>query len=130
MKLAVASKINEGVKNNELRTMLRTHCTPLSTNAPKLEQLRLKSREYVLLKLPIRSSYYKTIMAFLTVDLQTRVTTCTSPRRTLTRKAFVQTAKQKLVSAFSTFIQGMKAIVFSLKDENASDINHEYFIRG
>ena len=34
MNLAVNSKIIDGVKNDELRTMIATHYTPLSTNAP------------------------------------------------------------------------------------------------
>ena len=45
MNLAVASKFIDGVKNDELRTMLATHYTPLSTNAPTPEELRLKSKE-------------------------------------------------------------------------------------
>ena len=59
MKLAVASKFIDGVKNDELRTMLATHYTPLSTNAPTPEKLRLKSKEYLLLKPPSRSGIYK-----------------------------------------------------------------------
>ena len=59
MNLAVASKFIDGVKNDELRTMLSTHYTPLSTNAPTPEELRLKSKEYLLLKPPSRSGYYK-----------------------------------------------------------------------
>ena len=59
MNLAVASKFIDGVKNDELRTMLATHYTPLSTNAPTPEELRLKSTEYFLLKLSSRSGYYK-----------------------------------------------------------------------
>ena len=43
--LAVASKFIDGVKNDELRTMLATHYTPLSTNAPTPEELRLKSKK-------------------------------------------------------------------------------------
>ena len=46
MNLAVASKFIDGLKNDELRTMLATHYTPLSTNAPTPEELRLKSKEY------------------------------------------------------------------------------------
>ena len=42
MNLAVASKFIDGVKNDELRTMLATHYTPLSTNAPTPDELRLK----------------------------------------------------------------------------------------
>ena len=57
MDLAVASKFIDGVKNDELRTMLATHYTPLSTNAPTPEELRLKSKEYLLLKPTSRSGY-------------------------------------------------------------------------
>ena len=42
MNLAVASKFIDDVKNDELRTRLATHYTPLSTNAPTPEQLRFK----------------------------------------------------------------------------------------
>ena len=45
MNLAVASKSMDGVKNDELRTMLATHYTPLSTNAPTPEELRRKSKK-------------------------------------------------------------------------------------
>ena len=59
MNLAVASKFIDGVKNDELRTVLATHYMPLSTNAPTPEELRLKSKEYLLLKPPSKSGYYK-----------------------------------------------------------------------
>ena len=59
LNLAVASKFIDVVKNDELRTMLATHYTPLSTNAATPEELRLKSKEYLLLKPPSRSGYYK-----------------------------------------------------------------------
>ena len=49
MNLAVASKFIDGVKNDELRTMLATHYTPLSTNAPTPEESGLQSKEYLLL---------------------------------------------------------------------------------
>ena len=57
MNLTVASKFVDGVKNDELRTMLATHYTRLSTNAPRPEELRLKSKEYLLLKPPSRLGY-------------------------------------------------------------------------
>ena len=47
--LAIASKFIEDVKNDELRTMLATHNTRLSTNPPTPEEVRLKSKEYHLL---------------------------------------------------------------------------------
>ena len=57
--LEVASKFIDGVKNDELRTMIATHYTPLSTNAPTPEDLRLKQKDCLLLKPPSRSGYYK-----------------------------------------------------------------------
>ena len=57
MNLAVASKFIDGVNNDELRTMLATYYTPLSTNAPTPEELRPKSKEHLLLKQPSRSGY-------------------------------------------------------------------------
>ena len=92
MKHAVASNFIDGVKNDELRTMLATHYPPLSTNAPTPEELRLKSKEYILLKPPSRSGYYKTIMAILTMDQQTKVTTSTNQGTIWTRDALVQIA--------------------------------------
>ena len=59
MKLAVASRFIDGVKNDELRTMLATHNTPLSTNAPTPDELKLKSNKYLLLKPSSRFGYYK-----------------------------------------------------------------------
>ena len=59
MNLAVASKFIDGMKNNELRTMLATLYKPLSTNAPTPKELRLKSKEYLLLKPSSRSGLYK-----------------------------------------------------------------------
>ena len=42
MNLAVASKFIDGMKNDELRTMLATYYTPLSTNAPTCATMRLE----------------------------------------------------------------------------------------
>ena len=56
-RMNLAVEFIDGVKNDELRTMLATHYTPLSTNAPTPEELRLKSKEYLLLKPPSRSGY-------------------------------------------------------------------------
>ena len=44
MNLAVASKFIDGERNDELREMLATHYTPLSTKAPTPEEWRLKSK--------------------------------------------------------------------------------------
>ena len=56
MNLAISSKFNDGVKNDEFRTMLATHYTPFLTNAPIPEEVLLKFKEYLLLKPPMRSN--------------------------------------------------------------------------
>ena len=80
-----------GVKKDESRTMLATHYTPLSTNTPSPEELRMKSKQYLLLNPPTRSGYFKIITAILTKDLQTKVITGLGPGMTWTRVTLVQT---------------------------------------
>ena len=94
MNLTVASKFIDGVKNDEIRTMLATHYTPLSTNAPTPEELRLKSKEYLLLNPPSKSVYYKNN---LTMDQQNKVTTGTNRGTTWTRDALVQIAVRRTI---------------------------------
>ena len=45
-----ASKSIDGVKNDDLRTMLATYNTLSKDNAPSPEEMRQKFREYVLMK--------------------------------------------------------------------------------
>ena len=97
LNLAVASKFLDGVKNDELRTMLATHFTPFSTNAPAPKKLRLNSKDYLLLKPPMRSGYYKNNYGSVSNDLQTRVTTGTNPGMTWTRDALGQTAAPRTI---------------------------------
>ena len=59
LNLAVASNFIDGERNDELRAILATHYTPLSINAPTPEEWRMKSKEYLLLKPPMRSGYFK-----------------------------------------------------------------------
>ena len=92
MNLAVASKFIAGVENDELRTMLATHYTPLSTNASTPDKLKLKFKEYLLLEPPLSSGYYKNNLAILTMDQLTRITNGTNQGKTWTRDALVQIA--------------------------------------
>ena len=48
--LAIASKFMDGVKSDELKTMLATHFTLSLDQVPTPDDLRMKSREYLLLK--------------------------------------------------------------------------------
>ena len=47
---SIASKFIDGVKSDDLRTMLATYYTLSKDNAPTLEEMRQKSREYMLMK--------------------------------------------------------------------------------
>ena len=126
MNLAVASKIIDGVKNDELRTMSATHYTLLSTNAPTPKELRLKSKKYLLLE-PHGDLYItRTIKAISTTDQQTKEATGTNRRTIWTRNALLQNH----VSACPNYKQGMREKGFSLEDENASEVDHEDFMRG
>ena len=97
MNLAVASKFIDGVKNDEFRTMLATHYTPLSTNAPTPEELRLKSKEYLLLKPPSRSGYYKNNYGNFNNGPANQGTIGTNRRMIWTRDALVPIAVQRTI---------------------------------
>ena len=47
---SIASKFIDGVKNDDLRTMLATYYTLSKDSAPTQEEMRQKSREYMLMK--------------------------------------------------------------------------------
>ena len=53
---SIASKFIDGVKSDDLRTMLTTYYTLSKDNAPTPEEIRQKSREYMLMK-PEKYSY-------------------------------------------------------------------------
>ena len=132
MNLAVASKFIDGVKNDELRTMLATHYTPLSTNAPTPEELRLKSKEYLLLKPPSRSGYYKNNYGNFNNGPANQGNNRYKPRDDMgKRRSYANCSTvDHHVSACPIYKQGMKAICFSLEDEDASEADHEIFMRG
>ena len=130
--MAVASKFIDGVKNDDFRTMLATHYTPLSTNAPTPEELRLKSKEYLLLKPPSRSGYYKNNNGNFNNEPANQGNNWYKPRDDMEkRRSFANcSSTDHHVSACPTYKQGMKAIGFSLEDEDASELDHEDFMRG
>ena len=119
--LAVASKFNDGVKNDELRTMLATHYTPLSTNAPIPEELRLKSKEYLLLKPPSRSVNYKNNYGNFNNGLANQGNNWYKPRDNMDKRRSCANciSTDHLVSACPAYKQGLNAIGFSLEDEDA-----------
>ena len=55
--LAIASKFMDGVKSEELKTMLATHFTLSLDQVPTPDDLRMKSREYLLIKPRAQNTY-------------------------------------------------------------------------
>ena len=55
--LAIASKFMDGVKSEELKTMLATHFTLSLDQVPTPDHLRMKSREYLLIKPRAQNRY-------------------------------------------------------------------------
>ena len=132
MNLARALKFIDGVKNDELRTLLATHYTPLLTNAPTPEELRIKSKEYLLLKPPSRSGYYKNNYGNLNNGAANQGNNWYKPRDDMDkRRSYANcSSTDHHVPACQTYKQGMKAIGFRLEDEDASELDHEDFMRG
>ena len=130
MNLAVASKFIDGVKNDEFRTMLATHYTTLSTNAPTPEEVRLKSKEYLLLKPPSRSGYYKNNYGNSNNGPANQGNNWYKPRDDMDRRRSCAncSSTDHHVAAYPTYKQGIKAIGFSLEDEGASEVDHEDFM--
>ena len=55
--LAIASKFMNGVKSDELKTMLAAHFTLSLDQVPTPDYLRMKSREYLLIKPRAQNGY-------------------------------------------------------------------------
>ena len=55
--LAIASKFTDGVKSDELKTMLATHFTLSPDQVPTPDDLRKESREYLLIKPRAQNRY-------------------------------------------------------------------------
>ena len=115
LNLAVASKIIDGEKNDELRTMLATYYTPPSTNAPTPEELRLKSKDFLLLKPPSRSRYYKNNYGKLNNGPANQGNNWYKPRDDMDKRRSCAncSSADHHVSACRTYKNGMKTIALA-----------------
>ena len=130
------SQPDESKGNDELRAMLATQYTTLSTNAPTEEELRLKSKNILLLKPPMRSTYYKNNYDNFNNASANQGTNWHKPRDDMkNRRSCSNCSSNCSANCRSSYIgisiikKGMKAIGFSLEDE-APDIDHGDFMRG
>ena len=104
--------------------MLRSRSQP--------DELRLKSKEYLLLKPPSRSGYYKNNYGNFNNGPANQGNNWYKPRDDMDKRRSCAncSSTDHHVSACPAYKQGMKAIGFSLEDEDASELDHEDFMRG
>ena len=132
MNLAVASNFLDGVKNDERRTILATHYSPLSTNAPTSEDLRLNFKEYLLIRHTMSPGLYKNNYGNFNKGSAIQGNNSYKPRDEMDKRRSCAncSSTDHQVSACPTYKYVMKAINLSLEDENASEVDHEDFMRG
>ena len=124
---SIASKFIDGVKSDDLRTMLATYYTLSKDSAPTPEEMRQKSREYMLMKpkkysftenrntqggsQPQRSSWYK-------------------PRDDMDKRRSCANCGSAYhhVADCTTYKQGMKSLGYAPDEEDMSQMEeHEYY---
>ena len=124
---SIASKFIDGVKSDDLRTMLATYYTLSKDSAPTPEEMRQKSREYMLMKpkkysysenrntqgggQPQRSSWYK-------------------PRDDMDKRRSCANcgSADHHVADCTTYKQGMKSLGYAPDEEDMSQMEeHEYY---
>ena len=124
---SIASKFIDGVKSDDLRTMLATYYTLSKDSAPTPEEMRQKAREYMLMKpkkysfsenrntqgggQPQRSSWYK-------------------PRDDMDKRRSCANcgSADHHVADCTTYKQGMKSLGYAPNEEDMSQMEeHEYY---
>ena len=112
--------------------MLTMDYTSLSTNAPTTEELRLKAKEYLLQKPPLRCSCYKNTYGSFNNRPANQGNNWYKSRDDIDKRRSCAncSSTDHHVSACPTYKQGMKSIGFSLEDEDASEVDHEDFMSG
>ena len=122
---SIASMFIDGVKSDDLRTMLRTYYTLSKDNAPTPEEMRQKLREYMLMypysedmnmqrgSQPQRSSWYKPR------DDKEKRRSCANCG-----------SADHHVADCTTYKQGMKSLGYAPDEEDMSQTEEHEFYRG
>ena len=128
--LAIASKFMDGVKSDELKTMLATHFTLSLDQVPTPDDLRMKSREYLLIK-PRAQNRYSIYGNYSGTNTGAN-SSWYRPRDDMDKRRSCANcgSMDHHVSACSTFKQNMEAIGYFLDDVDATDENYEEYVRG
>ena len=124
---SIASKFIDGVKSDDLRTMLATYYTLSKDNAPTPEEMRQKSREYMLMK-PKKYSFSENRNT--QGGIQPQRTSWYKPRDDMDKRRSCANcgSADHHVADCTTYKQGMKSLGYAPDEEDMSQMEeHEYY---
>ena len=128
--LAIASKFMDGVKSEQLKTMLAKHFTLSLDQVPRPDDLRMKMREYLLIK-PRAQNRYRNYGNYSGTNTGANSSWYRSRDDIDKRRSCPNCGSiDHHVSDCSTYKQNMKAIVYFIDDVDATDEDHEENVRG
>ena len=128
--LAIASKFMDGVKSEKLKTMLATHFTLSLDQVATPDDLRMKSREY-LLKKPRAQNRYSNYGNYSGTNTGAS-SSWYKPRDDMDKRRSCANfgSMDHHVSACSAYKQNMKAIGYFLDDVDATDEDQKSTLEG
>ena len=124
---SIASKFIDGVKSDDLRTMLATYYTLSKDSAPTPEEMRQKSREYMLMK-PKKYSYSENRNT--QGGSQPQRSSWYKPRDDMDKRRSCANcgSADHHVAGCTTYKQGMKSLGYAPEEEDMSQMEeHEYY---
>ena len=126
---SIASKFIDGVKSDDLRTMLATYYTLPKDSAPTPEEMRQKSREYMLMK-PKKYSYSDNRNTQGGNQLQR--SSWYKPRDDMDKRRSCANcgSADHHVADCTTYKQGMKSLGYAPDEEDMSQMEEHEFYSG
>ena len=127
LNFSIASKFIDGVKSDDLRTMLATYYTLSKDSAPTPEEMRQKSREYMLMK-PKKYSYSENMNT--QGGSQPQRSSWYKPRDDMDKRRSCANcgSADHHVADCTTYKQGMKSLGYAPDEEDMSQMEeHEYY---
>ena len=126
---SIASKFIDGVKSDDLRTMLATYYTLSKDSAPTPEEMRQKSREYMLMK-PKKYSYSDN--RNVQGGSQPQSSSWYKPRDDVDKRRSCANcgSADHHVADCTTYKQGMKSLGYAPDEEDMSQMEEHEFYNG
>ena len=125
----IASKFIDGVKSNDLRTMIATYYTLSKDNAPTPEEMRQKSREYMFMK-PKKYSFSES--RNMQGGSQQQRSTWYKSRDYMDKRRSCSNwgSADQHVADCTTYKQGMKSLRYAPDEEDMSHMEEHKFYSG